>query len=137
MAIFTDISWKGFLLRFIAGLVLVFSTYNPDYSYVHWVLENIPDITAPQALVGVVLVIGWAVFIRASLRSLGAVGFILATAFFGTVLWVIVDLGWIAADNIRAISYLVLFLLAAVLSTGLSWSHIRRRISGQMDTDDV
>jgi len=62
---------------------------------------------------------------------------VLATLFFGTLLWVVVDMGLISPNNIRVISYLILTLLALVLSTGLSWSHVRRRLSGQMDTDDV
>jgi hypothetical protein len=65
------------------------------------------------------------------------VGLVLATAFFGTLLWLVVDMGLIAADNVRVITYLILTLLALVISTGLSWSHVRRRLSGQMDTDDV
>jgi hypothetical protein len=61
----------------------------------------------------------------------------LATAFFGTLIWLVVDVGLVAVDNIRVVTYLVQILLAMVLSTGLSWSHVRRRLSGQMDTDDV
>jgi hypothetical protein len=133
-----DIGWQGFLIRFVAGLTLVFSTYNPeDYSYFHWVKDSFPSITALQGFLGVLLLVGWAMYIRAALRSLGIVGLTLATAFFGTLLWLVVDVGWIPVDNIRAITYLVLILLALVLSTGLSWSHVRRRVSGQMDTDDV
>lgn len=133
-----DISWQGFLIRFIAGLVLVFSTYNPEgYSYFHWVKNDFPSISALQTFLGVLLLVGWAMYGRAALRSLGIVGLTLATAFFGTLLWLVVDAGLFPVDNIRAISYLVLTLLALVLSTGLSWSHVRRRVSGQMDTDDV
>ena len=133
-----DIGWQGFLLRFAIGLVLVFATYNPEgYSYFHWVKHNFPKVTAFEAFVGVTLIVGWAIYIRAALRSLGAIGLVLATAFFGTLLWLVVDMGLISPNNIRVISYLILILLALVLSTGLSWSHVRRRLSGQMDTDDV
>lgn len=138
MAALTDISWKGFALRFLLGLVLVFSTYNPEaLSYLHWVKNAFPKISAIQAFTGVILMIGWAVFIRASMRSLGLIGLVLALAFFGTLLWLVIDVGLIPADSIRAITYIVEFILAAILSTGLSWSHVRRRLSGQMDTDDV
>lgn len=133
-----DIGWQGFMIRFIAGLVLVFSTYNPEgYSYFHWVKDNYPSISALQTFLGVLLLVGWVMYGRAALRSLGIVGLTLATAFFGTLLWLVVDTGLFPIDNIRTISYLLLTLLALVLSTGLSWSHIRRRVSGQMDTDDV
>jgi len=138
MAALTDISWKGFAIRFLLGLVLVFATYNPEtWSYLHWVKNTFPKITAIQAFAGVVLLIGWAVFIRAAMRSLGLIGLVLALAFFGTLLWLVIDVGLIPADSIRAITYIVEFILAGVLSTGLTWSHVRRRLSGQMDTDDV
>ncbi len=138
MARTIDIGWQGFLIRFVVGLTLVFSTYNPEgYSYLHWVKNNFPSISALQGFLGVLLIVGWAMYIRAALRSLGVVGLTLATAFFGTLLWLVVDVGLIPIDNIRVITYLVLILLALVLSTGLSWSHVRRRVSGQMDTDDV
>lgn len=138
MASLSDISWKGFALRFLFGLVLVFATYNPEsFSYLHWIKTSFPKINAIQAFIGVVLLIGWAVFIRASMRSLGAVGLVLALAFFGTLLWLVIDMGLIPANSVRAITYIVEFVLAAILSTGLTWSHVRRRLSGQMDTDDV
>ena len=38
-------------------------------------------------------------------------------------------LRWLAAP--------VLVLLATIMAVGLSWSHIRRRLSGQVDTDMV
>jgi len=138
MTALTELTWKGFGIRFFLGLVLVFTTYNPEsWSYMHWLKNTFPKITALQAFCGVVLLVGWAVFIRASMRSLGAIGLVLALAFFGTLLWLIIDVGLIPADSIRAITYIVEFILAAVISTGLSWSHVRRRVSGQMDTDDV
>jgi hypothetical protein len=134
----TDINWLGFLLRFVAGLVLVLASYNPDgYSYFHWVQAEFPSITAAKAFTGVALAVGWAVYVRAALRSLGTIGLLLATALFGTLMWLIVDLGWIPVHSLKSVVYLLLVLLALVLSTGLSWSHVRRRLSGQMDTDDV
>lgn len=153
MARAIDIGWQGFALRFIAGLVLVFATFNPDgYSYFHWLTggfapadpadtapadTGLASITALKAFAGAVLVVGWAIYIRAALRSLGMIGLILATAFFATLLWLVVEVSGMSAGNIRVITYLAETLLALVLSTGLSWSHVRRRLSGQMDTDDV
>ena len=138
MARMIDIGWQGYLLRFMAGLILVFATYNPEgYSYYHWLTTEFPSITALKAFIGVLLIVGWAIYIRATLRSLGTVGLILATAFFGTLLWLVVESGVVSVDSVRVVTYLVLILLALVISTGLSWSHVRRRLSGQMDTDEV
>ena len=128
----------SYLARLIAALVLVFATYNPSgYSYYHWFEQSLSDFNPLVALAGVVLLIGWVMFIRATLRSLGALGIILAVAFFGSLLWLIINWGWVAPDNIDVISYIILALLAAVLATGVSWSHIRRRLTGQIDVDEI
>jgi len=50
--------------------------------------------------------------------------------------WVLTDF----PDSINAISAfagIILFVTSAVLAVGMSWSHIRRRMTGQIDTDEV
>ncbi|MEZ4650808.1 MAG: DUF6524 family protein [Candidatus Eisenbacteria bacterium] len=130
----------GILARFIAALVLVMATYNPSgVSFFHWLTQTIEaNSWSPFiVLVGLVLIIGWTVFIRATKRSLGLIGFILAVAFFGTLLWLVIDVGIVPASSTRVIAYLVEVLAAAILAVGMSWSHIRRRMSGQTDVDDI
>ena len=85
----------------------------------------------------VVLLIGWTVYIRATLRSLGAFGLSLALSFFAIIVWWLVDIGLLGVDNVSIMTYIVLFLLSAILATGMSWSHLRRRMSGQADMDDI
>ena len=137
MAIKT-ITWQGILLRFAFAVVLVFSTYNPEgYSFYDWVIKPLPEFNALKIFVTVVLLILWTIYLRATFRSLGAIGLILALAFFGTLIWLLIDMDWIPTDSVRAVSYITLFVLCGVLTVGISWSHIRRRISGQLDVDDV
>ncbi len=134
----SEITWQGILIRFFIALLLVFATYNPStYSYYHWVAGSLPVYTVFMIFVGVVLTIAWVIFLRATMRSLGFLGLILAAAFFGTLIWLITDWGLIPADNVTVVRYLVLIILAGVMATGLTWSHIRRRITGQADVDDV
>lgn len=135
---YTPITWTGIGLRFLAALVLVFATYNPSgYSFFHWGTKHFNEMMVFKLFVGIVLLIGWTIYIRATLRSLGGFGLFLAFAFFGTLIWLIVDVGIIPVDNIDVVVYLVLIIASAILATGISWSHIRRRISGQVDADDV
>jgi hypothetical protein len=94
-------------------------------------------VTPPLAMSSVVLLIGWTIYLRATFRSLGLFGLLLAFAFFGIIVWWLIDMGWLGLDNVSIFSYIGLFILSAVLATGMSWSHIRRRISGQADMDDV
>lgn len=128
----------SFFIRLAIALLLVFASYNPaGLSYYHWAITKIPDITPFMALVGLVLIIGWVVYIRATLRSLGIIGISLAVAFFGTLFWMIIDWGIVPADNIQAVTYIIQTILCFIMATGMSWSHIRRRMSGQLDADNV
>jgi hypothetical protein len=132
------INWVGFLLRLLVAATLVFATYNPSgKSYYHWVSENISDLTPTIALAGILLLIGWTIFLRATLRSLGPFGLLLAGAFLGVLLWMMIDWGWFDADSLTAVTYIILVVLSGILAIGVSWSHIRRRITGQVDVDDI
>ena len=127
-----------FLLRFAAAMLLVFATYNPTgYSWFHWI-SNAPDRFDPLILFsGVVLLIGWVIYLRSTARSLGIVGVVLALAFVVSLIWVLVDYGLLSLNDATFFHYIVLFVISLVLATGMSWSHIRRRMTGQLDVDDV
>ena len=84
-----------------------------------------------------VLLIGWVIYLRSTLRSLGEIGTFLAVAFFAALTWVLVSYGWLSLDSPNVFTWVVLTMLAAIMATGMSWSHIRRRMSGQLDVDDV
>ncbi len=130
--------WGEFLYRFIAAIIIVFATYNLEgYSYYHWALEDIEAITVFKAFVGVTLLIGWVILLRATLGSLGFIGLILALSFFGLGTWLLVDFFKLDLNNLKVISYTIELVLSFVLSIGVSWSHVRRRMSGQVDTDEI
>ena len=138
MATTNDFGWNSFLFRFVFAVIVVFATWNPEgYSYVDWVRNDFPNVTVLMGFVGVVLLIGWVMLIRATLGSLGPFGIILAVAFFGLLTWLIIDVLGLSTDSFRVIAYIVEVMLASVLSIGSSWSHVRRRFSGQVDTDEV
>ncbi len=133
-----NFTFSSFGLRFLFSAILIFATYNPEgYSYYHWVSSVFPSISIEQAFVGVALLIGWVIYLRATLRSLGVIGLILAFTFFGLLVGMLFKWGWLSLEASKMVAYIVEILLAAVLAVGMSWSHIRRRMSGQMDMDDV
>lgn len=130
-------NFAGFMIRWILALLLVFSTYNPSgYSWYHWLTEAETKIDPLIALAGVLLLIGWVIYVRASARSLGVIGALLALALFGTLVWALIYYQVISLSNTTLLTYIVLIVISAVMATGLSWSHIRRRMSGQLDVDD-
>jgi hypothetical protein len=127
-----------FVIRFLFALVLVLGTYNPSgKSYSHWLIDNFSGFSALMALAGVTLLIGWAVFLNSTFRALGTLGVILGLAFFGCVVWVMIDTGIISTEGSNVLAWIILILVAAILAVGMSWSHLRRRWSGQQDVDEI
>ena len=138
MARKNSFGWDGFLLRFVFAIIVVFVTYNPEgVSYFNWVYDELPEFSVLKAFAGVVILIAWIILIRATLGSLGTIGILLAAAFFGLAIWLVIDVLGLSTDNFRVIAYIIEIMLASVLSIGVSWSHIRRRITGQIDTDEL
>lgn len=128
----------GFLVRWLCAFVLLAATYNPpDYNYSRWVVTEGQDTLSVAVLCGLVLIVGYIIYLRATLRSIGVIGMILVVAVAASVLWVAYDLGWLNLENPSANTWIALFVMSLVLGIGLSWSHVRRRLSGQADMDDV
>ena len=48
-----------------------------------------------------------------------------------------IDYNVLSVENIEVLTYVVLVMLSAIMATGMSWSHIRRRLTGQFDVDDI
>ena len=133
----TEFNVGSFFARWIFAVALVFGTYNPsDYSYVNWVLGNDAEFGPVMALVGVALLIAWIVFLRATLLSLGILGIALGAALFACVIWLLIDVGLLSVDSTSALTWVILLIISFILSVGMSWSHIRRRLTGQFDVDE-
>lgn len=133
-----SLGWAGFGVRLLFALLLVFATYNPGgYSYFHWVKHTLPSINPYIALAGIALAIGWVIYVRATLRSLGTIGLVLTVAACACIMWLLFDIGVLSIERSDAVGWFVLTVQGIVLAVGMSWSHVRRRMSGQADVDDV
>ncbi len=131
-----DFTFVSFLLRLLFAALLVFLTYNPSgYSWVGWLLSEVPLVYKVAG--GIVLLIGWVMFLRATWNSLGAIGTGLAAAFFAVIIWLLIEWNILSLDSGAVFQWVVLVILTGVLAVGMSWSHVRRRISGQYDTDEI
>jgi len=127
-----------FLGRYATALVLVFATYNPSgVSYLHWATQEIPPSLPLLILVGLALLICFLIFLRATLRSIGPVGIVLGVAFLGALVWLLVDFGIVDLAQGSVLTVILELVVATIMAVGISWSHIRRRLSGQLDVDDT
>lgn len=131
-----DFNFASFLLRLLFAVLLVFVTYNPSsYSWAGYLNADIAMVYKVAS--GLVLLIGWVMFLRATWNSLGALGTILATAFFAVIIWLLIEWGLFNVEDSTILQWLALFVTVGVLAIGMSWSHVRRKISGQYDTDEI
>jgi len=128
------ISWSGVAVRIVLATALVLATYNPSgHSFYHWLTEPPAGITAVKTLLGVVLLIGWAVSLRTVHVALGSLGVLLGVAFLAALAWVFVEQRWLDLDTPSSVAWLALLILGTVLGLGLSWSLIRARLTGQVE----
>ena len=146
MATTKDLTWGGIAVRFIAALLLVYLTFNPTgVSWFHWTIKPMLD-TATAALgtlnplnvlAGIALAACWWFFLQASQRSLGVVGAFFILALVATFFWALSYWHIFTPGSSNAIAHLTLVTVALILGLGLSWSSVKRRITGQQDTDIV
>ena len=124
--------------RIVFALALVLLTFNPTgHSYYHWLADGFPSVQPLEAVAGILLVIGWVVFVRSTLAAIGTLGLALMLALFASIVWWMVSRGWLDVSNRSAMAWVVLLILGLVLGFGMSWSHIRRRLSGQASVDRI
>lgn len=128
----------GFLIRWAFAFVLLAATYNPtQWNFVRWSMANYQESLSLTVLFGLILLVGYIVYLRATLRSIGLFGMILILAVVATVLWVLFDQGVISLDDPTINTWIAIVALSIVLAVGLSWSIVRRKLSGQADVDDI
>ncbi len=128
----------GFVLRWLFAFLLLAATYNPtDWNFTRWVMASGGDMMSVAVLGSLLLIVGYIIYLRATMRSIEPIGMLLVLGLVGALLWVALDLGWMNFENPTANTWIALVAGSFVLGIGLSWSHVRRRLSGQADMDDV
>lgn len=134
------LTWRGFFLRWLLAAVVVSGTWNPTgWSWGHWALSG-NSVEAPYIiLVGLVLLGCYALFFRATSRSLGKWGVLLFIAIAATLFWILMVRGLM--ENLTLLSWLVLFAITVLMTLGMTGSFLWRRLTGQYDVssgaDDV
>jgi Family of unknown function (DUF6524) len=124
----------SFFIRWLAITALVLATYNPSgYSYLHWLTEWQPEQLALKAAVGLIiaglfsliLVAVWLVLRLIGILTLAGIVLSLAVA-----AW---QFGLVPATP-GSVQFLMLAGLATALTLGVSYAHIRYRLTGQVQS---
>jgi phosphate/sulfate permease len=122
--------------RVVFAVALVLLTWNPSgWSYVDWALRDRSAFDAVKAFFGVLLFGGWVFCVRSAWVSLGAVGLVLVGALLATVVWMLVQFGVVEPGSTKTLLWIGLVAVGVVLGVGLSWSKVKQRATGQVETD--
>jgi hypothetical protein len=127
-------TWSSFLIRWLAVSTLVFATYNPSgYSYVHWLGVWQTDLIAVKIAAGLTIIGGFWLLMFATWLVLRVLGLFLLLA---TVLALAVaawQLGLVPTTS-DSLQFLLLATIATYLTIGVSYAHIRYRLTGQVQS---
>ena len=128
----------GIVLRWLGAFALLAATFNPTpYNFVRWSQANWETQMPLTVLLGLILGVGYIIYVGATFRSLGAFGMLVIAALCGAVVWVLIDWGMLSLGNSNLTVWLGIFALSLILGIGLSWSILRQRLSGQATVDEV
>lgn len=127
----------GFIVRIMFAVLLVFGIYNPSgYSYYDWLVGDQGHWTVK--LFGA-SVLAFLLFIhaQATWRSMKLIGILLVLSVVSSFGWVLWDFGVIDLADPTTRSLGLLSTVAIVLGAGQSWSLVRYRLSGQVDSQNL
>lgn len=128
----------GFVIRWISALVLIVLTYNPSFwSYSTWVVGNFTANMPVAVLIGLLIVAGYVIFLRATLSSIGVFGMVLILAIIAALLWVLFSMDLISFTSRSLNHWILIVALSLMFALGMYWSVLWRRMSGQIDVDEV
>lgn len=133
-------TFGSFVLRLVAALVVVLLTFNPSgFSFFHWTRDAFlgSQIGPLHVLAGLALLTGWVLFVQATRQSLGLFGVLLVGGLFAVLVWMLFFYDVVNSSSSATLTWIVLIGVAVVLTVGMSWAHIRRRMSGQATVDEI
>lgn len=131
-------SYPNLVARWLAAMFVVFATYNPSgHSYFHWLMDPDEGRLSLKILVGLGLLVLNLTFGYATARAIGWTGVLATAALFAATVWALLDAGYLTGLAFWGWVTVLLTLLATLFAIGVSWSYIRNRLSGQVDSNDI
>lgn len=127
----------GILLRWLFAFLLLTATFNPTpFNYVRWVAAGGTHQLSLAVFLGLLLFLGYAIYLSATFRSIGTFGVVMVAALFGSLIWVLADQGVLSLSNATANLWLGILALSLVLGIGLSWGILHQALTGRVDVDE-
>lgn len=128
----------GILVRMLAVLFLVAATYNPSgYSYYHWAFRGDGGYWALKIFLGLLIIFGFVFCCYATWRSLRLMLSLPLLLLMATCFWLLSDWGLLDLSDWLQRTLALEAGLVVLLGTGVSFSLIRYRLSGQLNSRTI
>ncbi|MBP2229275.1 DUF6524 family protein [Azospirillum agricola] len=122
----------GLVTRALSCFLLVFATWNPlGYSYIHWLFSADGSHLSAKALAGAFLLGCYIVYLRVTWLALRVWRTLVILGVMLTGYLAMRRAGMLDPDAPFWSSYVVLILTGTVLTIGICWAHVKRRMTGQ------
>lgn len=134
------LSPASFAVRWVCAFVLVAGTYNTSsVNLLTWLSdeETAGDMIPFKIIVVMLFALGYVIYLRATFQSIGRVGIVMALVTFGAIFWLLSDMGAMNFMDVDVVVWTSIFVMSTIMTIGLSWSFIRRILSGQIDGSGV
>ncbi|MEJ0019338.1 MAG: DUF6524 family protein [Acetobacteraceae bacterium] len=126
------------VVRMLAVLFLVAATYNPSgYSYWHWAFRGDASNWALKIFLGLLIIFGFVFCIYATWRSMRILLSVPLILLIAACLWLLADWGVLDLSDWLQRTLALEAALVVLLGTGVSFSLIRYRLSGQLDSRTI
>jgi hypothetical protein len=126
------------LIRMLAVLFLVAATYNPSgYSYYHWAFRGDTSNWALKIFLGFLIIFGFVFCGYSTWRSLRILLSVPLLLTIAACLWLLSDWGMLDFSDWLQRTLALEISLVILLGTGVSFSLIRYRLSGQLDSRTI
>jgi hypothetical protein len=128
----------GILVRMLAVLALVAATYNPSgYSYYHWAFRGDTSYWALKIFLGLLIIFGYVFCGYATWRSLRLMLSVPLLLLLTACMWLLSNWGLLDLSDWLQRTLALETSLVILLGTGVSFSLIRYRLSGQLDSRTI
>lgn len=122
----------GFVTRALSCFLLVFATWNPlGYSYIGWLFSADGSYLSAKVLGGAFLFGAYLVYLRVTWLALRLWRTAVILGVMLTGYLAMRRAGLLDPDAPFWSSYVLLVLASTVLSIGVCWAHVKRRLTGQ------
>lgn len=127
--------FSDILLRFFALFCLMLISYNPyGFSIVAWIQSDLSPFSIGCSLIVIAI---WGVVLWMAYLGIGKLGGLLVMGILLVLLWMASSAGVTVFESFEGAVFTIEIFVSMLLAIGLSWAHLRRRISGQFSTDDL